>query len=605
MKRIKAYKALPPQNTVNNISNILYDRLGVKLNIHEYAQKNNLFFSSRVDVETDTLKGFKIGTNGKGVTREFSLASAHAEFMERIQNGLLFHHRYYTTERFVNSYKNKEYAKLLKDEEVLLKYAFAPDEKFITDKNEIKKLINKYVRSYDNQEIFNEVSKNGITLLPFYNISDKQVEMLPITVIHNCIGSNGMCAGNNPKEAIIQGLSEIVERYVLRLIYQNNLSLPSIPKEEFIGNDIYEKIIALEKENDITIDIKDCSCGYGIPAIGVLITKNSINKYQFRIGVDPSPITALERSLTELFQGRSDLYYFDMNIGYQTKLLSDTALKEKEFRFSSLAGVGQFPISMFYKSKSYEYKGFDSQLSTDDDYDLKFIINAIHCMGFNIYIRDVSFLGFPSYRIYIPGMSEINNIFSNRHFKQTYNKKGSLHSFFIAHNLYEATDEDVKVLLDCIDELPDTLDTTVISSFNKKDPWSNTNLYFLAALLCFRYDELSRAIDYIQKAIKINTNNNTLLLYKCCMDIMQTENNNNVYELMESIYGNNIFKMAYNLLYSSQWLDYFKFTKCFNCTECKIKEHCSLIPYAKLLKRIESIYELNTPNQNFLKEIFC
>ena len=206
MKRIKAYKALPPQNTVNNISNILYDRLGVKLNIHEYAQKNNLFFSSRVDVETDTLKGFKIGTNGKGVTREFSLASAHAEFMERIQNGLLFHHRYYTTERFVNSYKNKEYAKLLKDEEVLLKYAFAPDEKFITDKNEIKKLINKYVRSYDNQEIFNEVSKNGITLLPFYNISDKQVEMLPITVIHNCIGSNGMCAGNNPKVAIIQGL---------------------------------------------------------------------------------------------------------------------------------------------------------------------------------------------------------------------------------------------------------------------------------------------------------------------------------------------------------------------------------------------------------------
>ena len=94
MKRIKAYKALPPQNTVNNISNILYDRLGVKLNIHEYAQKNNLFFSSRVDVETDTLKGFKIGTNGKGVTREFSLASAHAEFMERNQNGLLFHHRY-------------------------------------------------------------------------------------------------------------------------------------------------------------------------------------------------------------------------------------------------------------------------------------------------------------------------------------------------------------------------------------------------------------------------------------------------------------------------------------------------------------------------------
>ena len=605
MRRIKNYKALPPQDTINNISNILYNKLGVKLKIHEYTQKNHLFFSSRVDIETNAFKGFKIGTNGKGVTREFSLASAHAELMERLQNGLLFHHRYYVTEKFITGYSNDEYTKLLNDEDILLKYTFAPDEKFITDCNEIKKLIDKYVVSYNNQEIFNEISQNGVSLLPFYSVSDKQVEMLPITVIHNSVGSNGMCAGNNPKEAIIQGLSEIVERYVLRLIYQNNLSLPSIPKEEFMGNDIYEKIIILEKENDVIIDIKDCSCGYGIPAIGVLITKNNTNKYQFRIGVDPSPITALERSLTEIFQGRSDLFFFDINIGYQTKLLSDFVLKEKEFKFSFLAGVGQYPISMFYKKPSYEYKGFDAQLSKDDNYDLRFMINTIRSMGFNIYIRDVSFLGFPSYRIYIPGMSEINNIFSNKHFKQTYNKKGSLRSFFIAHNLYEVTDEDIKVLLDCIDELPETLDTTVISSFNKKDPWSNTNLYFLAALICFRHDDLSRAINYIKGAIKINTNDNTQPLYKCCEDMMQVGENNNVYEIMESIYGNKIFKLAYNLMYSSKWLDYFKFTHCFNCIDCKIQEHCSLIPYAKLLKQIEKVYELNIPDQGSLKKIFC
>lgn len=605
MKRIKNYKALPPQETINNISNILFDKLGIKLKIFEYAQKNNLFFSSRVDVETDTFKGFKIGTNGKGLTKEFSLASAHAEFMERIQNGILFHHRYYTTEKFVNSYKNKEYAKLLKDEDVLLKYAFAPDEKFITNKDEINKLINKYVRSFDNKDIISDVSKNGITLLPFYSVSNKKIEMLPITVIHNNIGSNGMCAGNNSKEAIIQGLSEIVERYVLRLIYQNNLSLPSIPKEEFLGNEIYERIGVLEKENDITIDIKDCSCGYGIPAIGVLITQNKTNKYQFRIGVDPSPITALERSLTELFQGRSDLFFFDMNIGYQTRLLRDLVLKEKEFRYSFLAGVGQYPISMFYKEPSYEYVGFDSQLSSDDDYDLEFMINTIHNMGFDIYIRDVSFLGFPSYRIYIPGMSEINNIFSNKHFKQTYSKKGSLHSFYIAHNLYESSEEDIRTLLQCIDELPESLDTTVISSLNKKDTWSNINLYFLAALLCFRNDSVSRAIDYIHKAIKINLNENTLLLYKCCEDMMHASNDSKIYDVLKSMYGEHIFKLSYNLLYSSQWLSHFNFTNCFNCANCKTKEFCYLIPYAKLLKRIENQYELNLPIQSRLQEIFC
>ena len=108
MKRIKKYKSLPPGETITNISNILCEKLGITLNVTEYAEKNNLFFSSRVNVETDTFKGFKIGTNGKGLTREFSLASAHAEFMERLQNGLLFHHRYYTTHRFADTYHNKE-----------------------------------------------------------------------------------------------------------------------------------------------------------------------------------------------------------------------------------------------------------------------------------------------------------------------------------------------------------------------------------------------------------------------------------------------------------------------------------------------------------------
>ena len=604
MKRIKRYKALPPEETVDNISGILFDRLGVELRITEYAQQNNLFFSARVDVETRDFKGFRIGTNGKGLTRDFSLASAYAELMERIQNGLLFHHRYYTTEKFVNGYNNKEYTKLLKDEDVLLKYAFAPDEKFITDENEIEILINKYVKSFNNEDIIADVLKNGITLLPFYNVKDKQVEMLPITVIHNSIGSNGMCAGNNPKEAIIQGLSEIIERYVLRLIYQNNLSLPSIPREDFKGNDIYERIIELEKENNITIDIKDCSCGYGIPAVGVLITANGTNKYQFRIGVDPSPVTALERSLTELFQGRSSLHLFDMNIGYQHKLLNDSVLKEKEFRFSFLAGVGQYPISMFYKKHSYKYEGFDSRLSSSDDYDLSYMINTIHNLGFNIYIRDVSFLGFPSYRIYIPGMSELNNIFSNTHFKQTYNKNSSLRIFLIAHNLYEAKKEDIKALLQSIDELPELLDTTAISSLNKKDPWSNTNIYFLAALLCFRYGEVSRAVDYMHKAFKLNANDKTKLLYQCCEDMMHTGDNSSAYDILKSMYGEQLFKLAYNLLYSPQWLSHFNFTSCFNCSKCKIKDSCFIIPYAKLLKRIENQYELNLPIQNRLQEIF-
>ena len=201
-------------------------------------------------------------------------------------------------------------------------------------------------------------------------------------------------------------------------------------------------------------------------------------------------------------------------------------------------------------------------------------------------------------------MSEINNVFSNNHFKQTYNRRGSLHCFLIAHNLYEATKEDIKTLLQCIDDFPESLDTTAITSLNTKDPWGNTNLHFLSALLCFRYDETSRAVEYMKKAIKINTNDNARALYQCCVDIMSINNNTKVYAVIETLYGKQVFKLAYNLLYSSQWLSYFNFSRCFDCAKCKTKKYCSLMPYAKLLKKIEIQYELNVPTQDLLQEVF-
>ena len=119
MKRIKRYKALAPNETIKNISNLLLNKLGINLIVTEYSEKNNLFFSSHVDIKTDELS-LNIGTNGKGVTKEFSLASAYAEFMERIQNGMLFHHRYYATEKFIKGWGSQysEYINILKEKNI-------------------------------------------------------------------------------------------------------------------------------------------------------------------------------------------------------------------------------------------------------------------------------------------------------------------------------------------------------------------------------------------------------------------------------------------------------------------------------------------------------
>ena len=48
--------------------------------------------------------------------------------------------------------------------------------------------------------------------------------------------------------------------------------------------------------------------------------------------------------------------------------------------------------------------------------------NLIKNLGCNIYIRDNSFLGFPTYSIYVPGMSELHNVISLHHYQNTYDK---------------------------------------------------------------------------------------------------------------------------------------------------------------------------------------
>ena len=40
-----------------------------------------------------------------------------------------------------------------------------------------------------------------------------------------------MCAGNSPEEALVQGLSEIIERVVQRRIFTEKPALPDVPEE--------------------------------------------------------------------------------------------------------------------------------------------------------------------------------------------------------------------------------------------------------------------------------------------------------------------------------------------------------------------------------------
>jgi ribosomal protein S12 methylthiotransferase accessory factor len=114
-----------------------------------------------------------------------------------------------------------------------------------------------------------------------------------------------MSAGNTQNEAQVQSLSEIFERYVKNKIIAEGLCLPEIP------------VSVLERFPTILADIReleshgyhlrvcDASLGGLYPVMSVTLINPKDGSVFASFGAHPSFEVALERTVTELFQGRS------------------------------------------------------------------------------------------------------------------------------------------------------------------------------------------------------------------------------------------------------------------------------------------------------------
>ena len=290
MEYIK-YKDDLPEKTVRRIKGLL-----AGLNIHtneQYYNYEDMSYSCRISINSSNLGSLNIGTNGKGMDASYSLASGYGELMERLQNKmLLFEAIKYSSRNYINS-KDKK-----------LPFRLFPDEKDqLYQPNTFIDLINCYFPNYKIDRVKNRINGNIHCLtVPFVDVFNKEQIQLPIEIVR-ANSSTGMCSGNTPSEAIVQGINEIFERYVLQRMYVDKITPPSFPKEYFKGSEIYRRLEKL-KEDGFLYDIKDCSLGKGFPVVGLLLTNTKNGTWTFRLGSDLSSLIALERCLTEIFQGR-------------------------------------------------------------------------------------------------------------------------------------------------------------------------------------------------------------------------------------------------------------------------------------------------------------
>ena len=377
LKREKPYKACPPEETVRNIKDILASK-GIKISEELFYNADADVYSCNVYIANEGLDKLRIGTNGKGMTKEYSLASGYAEFMERYQCGILTG---VPSDKMPDAVKVKtaEFENEIKD--------------FFRDNfGENEKASKTVLSLYDE-----------MTLVPFFTYSGDEKILVPIDMLLTLTTSNGMCAGNSKIEAVIQGVSEIFERYAQKKIMLEKLCPPAVPDSWFDDTEILEKLTKL-KAKGIKYEIRDCSLGMGLPVIGIYMEIED-ERSLFHLGADPSPITALERCVTEIFQGVDNINDAEFHEAHDTE--EDDAFWKYQLQLCSWGG-NIYPNEIRGKNPSWEFKGFSHTVSKSNEDDLSYYLKVISSLDKKLYIRDCSYYGFPSYFCYIPGLSGID-----------------------------------------------------------------------------------------------------------------------------------------------------------------------------------------------------
>lgn len=387
----RRYKEVEPKETVKRLKNLL-NEIGIDVE-EKWCKKSSVgTYSLRLCV-----KGTQLGQNGKGMTKEYAMASAYAEFFERMQNGLFRFRIEKPTEELPFSIFPDE--KAIEVEELMRTHNSVFDDilKANNYENKTKEQQIKFIKKILN-------NKCGVSL-PFFNVKHKNIEYVQNDILNYRYCSNGMCAGNSPEEALIEGLSEILERYVAIQILKKRLVLPEIP-DSYINNfpKVKEMVEKLKNNKQYYFRLVDCSLGGKYPVAGLYILEKNTGRFGFKLGAHPDYQIAMERCFTEAAQGK-DIYEYAQNCIFDFYEQDESEVKSiTKFALSDMSAV---PYQILGEETTYKYTQMPDVSNLDNKTILKNLVDGILQEGKEILIRDLSTFGFPTFRIVIPGMSEI------------------------------------------------------------------------------------------------------------------------------------------------------------------------------------------------------
>jgi ribosomal protein S12 methylthiotransferase accessory factor len=502
-------KDLPLEETIANMSEILAG-LGMKIEISSWRNIVPNVWSLHIrDAQSPMCF-----TNGKGATKESALASALGEFIERL-NCNFFYNDQFWGEDIANA-----------------EFVHYPDEKWFQPgpNGELpKEILDEYtleIYNPDNEllgtHLYDTNSGNtarGICSLPFVRQSDQEVVYFPSNLIENLYLSNGMSAGNTLAEAQVQCLSEIFERAVKREILEGEITLPDVPEDVLAKYPrIVEGIKGLE-EQGFPVLVKDASLGGEFPVMCVTLMNPRTGGVFASFGAHPKLEVALERSLTELLQGRS---FEGLNDLPKPTFSTNAVTEPNNFveHFIDSSGV----VSWHFFSAQADHEFVEWDFSSTGEHanadEVATMMGILEEMGKEVYMAVYEHLGATACRIIVPDYSEIylveDLIWDNTN-------KALLFREDIL-NLHRLDDEQLEALVERLEEVEVDDYTDIVTligiEFDDNTVWGQLTILELKLLIYIALQQFEEAKDLVEQFLQYNTNTVERGLFYQCMNVM-------------------------------------------------------------------------------------
>ena len=488
-------KDLPLEKTIASMSGLIAD-LGMKIEIASWRNIVPNVWSLHVRDSQSQL----CFTNGKGATKESALASALGEFIERLNCNFFYNDQFWGEELanadFVH-YPNERWFKPGPNDELPVEIL---DEHCLAIYNPDGELRGSHLYDTNSGNI-----ERGICSIPYVRQSDGAEVFFPSNLIENLFLSNGMSAGNTLEEAQVQCLSEVFERAVKREIIEGEIALPDVPQEVLAKYpSILAGIQALE-EQGFPVLVKDASLGGQFPVINVTLMNPRTGGVFASFGAHPNFAVALERTLTELLQGRS----FEGLNDLARPTFSSHAVTEPNNSVEHFIDSSGVVSWRFFSAKAdYDFVEWDftDGGNNSNAQEAELLLGLLEDMGKEVYMAVFEHLGATACRILVPDYSEvypIDDLIWDNTNKALFFREDIL-------NLHRLDDDQLAALVERLEEseLDNYTDikTLIGVEFDENTVWGQLTILELKLLIYLALKQFEEALELVEEFLQFNDN---------------------------------------------------------------------------------------------------